>query len=132
MVRAITSMTSPGQFRLRLGICPGGEKCLEAHSSTGLLTLMTTSCRFVSNHVIVEQNVESELASSPGLFFRLRNGRTETEARKKGLVSIARVTFDHSPESGESVHTRIFVCDISPYNHVKMALQEAYCLRCNL
>ena len=72
------------------------------------------------------------LASSPGQIFRLRNGRTETEARKKGLVSIARVTFDHSPESGESVHTRIFVCDISPYNHVKMALQETYCLRCNL
>ena len=81
---------------------------------------------------LCSRQAQSVLASSPGLFFRLRNGRTETEARKKGLVSIARVTFDHSPESGESVHTRIFVCDISPYNHVKMALQEAYCLRCNL
>ena len=70
------------------------------------------------------------LASSPqAKFFRLRNGWTKTEARKKGLVSIARVTFDHSPEPGESVHTQIFVCDISPYIHVKMALQEAYCLR---
>ena len=49
-----------------------------------------------------------QIASSPGQIFSLTERTNENGSAKKGpgmMVSIARATFDHSPESGESVHT---------------------------
>ena len=74
---------------------------------------------------LLQTKAKGVLASSPGQIFLLTKQSNGNASVKKGLVFIARVTFDHSPESGESVYTRIFVCEINPYIHVKMALQDS-------